>query len=162
MKVGLKKKNINDGIETGYAKLRVQSLKAELEKEETMCMKLEEAKRKLQYERQMNEERELELVESIEHTKQYERELQARRLKREKLQDEVDKQVEIERMRNQRLYMLESEHNDLSLRYGNLRQYDASMNDYHETNNQENYGHDVKVNYVPERNKGYTTKRNHI
>jgi uncharacterized protein (DUF342 family) len=113
-------KNIERGrdehIVGGKYKRDDNSVQLKLDRKYFLKKQLQEQNRQIDFERKRYEEEEEKVRQSIQNLKVTEYELDKRRLERERLQREIEKKKELERLRAERLLLLKKQEESLTRR----------------------------------------------
>jgi hypothetical protein len=102
----------------GQQWMEEERVRSETEREQKLLQKLYEQNRQIEYEREIKEQEERQLVERIRRLQIAKDELSQKRTERERLEKEIQKKMELESLRTQRIVILKRQEERLSDQVG--------------------------------------------
>ncbi|XP_060564328.1 golgin subfamily A member 6-like protein 22 [Ruditapes philippinarum] len=114
----------------GQQWMEEERVRFETEREQKLLQKLYEQNRQIEYEREIKEQEERQLVERIRRLQIAKDELSQKRTERERLEKEIQKKMELESLRTQRIVILKRQEERLSDQVGeNIRRKESIHDD---------------------------------
>ncbi|XP_053379945.1 golgin subfamily A member 6-like protein 22 [Mercenaria mercenaria] len=107
-----------------------ERVRLETERERILLQRLYEQNRQIEYQREIKEQEEMQITERVRRLQIAKDELNQKRVERERLEKEIQKKVELERLRTQKILLLKGQEEELS----DKRRADTDRKEYIQDN----------------------------